>query len=168
VHFILFEYILYSPLHYPPPLLQVAKSFKVAVAQSSPTLVPGRGAPRRRYVLLFLGSAMASCWDGSAASSSRATPCHAPCSCLRVSLGLLAFGSRTGVDWEGGCGDLGLWESGCVWKIWRVVSWLDHTRERLGDCIGILGKRGLGVLRGVCVKRGAIFLVNFYFQWEFI
>jgi hypothetical protein len=46
VHFILFEYILYSPLHYPPPLLQVAKSFKVAVAQSSPTLVPGRGAPR--------------------------------------------------------------------------------------------------------------------------
>ena len=63
---------------------------------------------------------------------------------------------------------MGLWESGCVWKIWRVVSWLDHTRERLGDCIGILGKRGLGVLRGVCVKRGAIFLVNFYFQWEFI
>jgi hypothetical protein len=29
-----------------PPLLQVTKSFKVAVAQSSPTLVPGRGAPR--------------------------------------------------------------------------------------------------------------------------
>ena len=56
-----------------------------------------------------------------------------------------------------GVGDLGLWESGCVWKIWRVVSWLDHTRERLGDCIRIaLAFWVKGVLRGVCVKRGAI------------
>ena len=64
-----------------------------------------------------------------------------------------------------GVGDLGLWESGCVWKIWRVVSWLDHTRERLGDCIGILGKRGFE--GGLCEKMGELG-IKFYFQWEFI